>query len=217
MSLIESWRRLSLHPLMRPFTEWRVYVRWLAAGRPIPPPPIVKQRILKEYQDRFGLRTVVETGTFTGETVEALRRRSAQVISIELAPDLHAAAVRRFAGAPNVRLLRGSSTTLLPDVVAGLQQPALFWLDGHYAGAGTGSAGDGDSPLMAEVLSLLRHPPIGHVVLIDDARQLTGADGYPSLDAICRAITSVRPHAQVTVADDIVRWIDPPAESTPNP
>lgn len=208
MPFIQHWRRLSVHPLMRPFTEWRVYVRWVVAGRPIPAPPIVKQRILKQYQDRFRLQIVVETGTFTGETVEALRHRSAQVVSIELAPELHAAAARRFANAPNVRLLQGNSMTLLPDVLADLRNSALFWLDGHYAGAGTGSAAGGRSPLMDEVRSLLARPPRGDVILIDDARQLTGRDGYPSLDAVCAAIRHDRPHAELTVADDIIRWVD---------
>lgn len=208
MPFIQHWRRLSVHPVMRPFTEWRVHARWVAAGRPIPAPPMVKQRILKRYQDRFRLRTVVETGTFTGETVEALRRRSAAVVSIELAAELHAAAARRFANAPNVRLLQGDSTTLLAGVLNDLREPALFWLDGHYAGAGTGSAGAGESPLMAEVRALLARPPRGDVILIDDARQLTGADGYPLLDAVCAAIRRQRPHAEVAVADDIIRWID---------
>jgi hypothetical protein len=193
---------------MRPFTEWRVYVRWVVAGRPIPPPPVVKHRILKQYQDRFGLQTIVETGTATGDTVEALRHRSAQVVSIELAPELHAAAARRFANVPNVRLLLGSSTTVLPAVLADLRDPALFWLDGHYAGAGTGSLDDGRSPLMDEVRALLARPPRSDVILIDDARQLTGKDDYPSLDAVCAAIRHDRPHAEVTVADDIIRWID---------
>jgi hypothetical protein len=208
MPFMQHWRRLSVHPILRPFTEWRLYVQWVVAGRPIPAPPIVKQRILKQYQDRFRLRTVVETGTFTGETVEALRHRSAQVVSIELAPELHAAAARRFGTARNVRLLQGNSVTLLPDVVAALEAPTLFWLDGHYAGAGTGSAGESRSPLMDEVRTLLARPPRGDVILIDDARQLSGRDGYPSLDAVCTAIRHNRPHAELTVADDIIRWID---------
>jgi hypothetical protein len=208
MAFIQHWRRLSVHPVMRPFTEWRVYARWVAAGRPVPAPPIVKQRILKQYQDRFRLQIVVETGTFTGETVEALRHRSAQVVSMELAPELHAAAARRFASATNVRLLQGNSAALLPGVLADLRDPALFWLDGHYAGAGTGSAGAGLSPLMDEVRTLLARAPRGDVILIDDARQLTGRDGYPSLDSVCAAIRHDRPGAELTVADDIIRWID---------
>jgi hypothetical protein len=205
-AVVERWRRLSMHPVMRPFTEWRVFRRWVRDGRQIPAPPIVKQRILKQYQDRFGLRTVVETGTFTGETVEALRRRSREVVSIELAPDLHAQAVRRFASVANVRLLQGNSVELLPRVAEETSGPTLFWLDGHYAGAGT--AGSGQSPLMHEVDALLARAPRGDVILIDDARDLTGVDGYPSLENLCATIRRHRPHADVTVRDDIVRWID---------
>jgi hypothetical protein len=183
-----------------------MFRRWLRAGRPVPAPPVVKQHILKEYQDRFHLRTVVETGTFTGETVEALRGRSTQVVSIELAPDLHARAVRRFASAGNVRLLQGDSVQLLPRVADETTGPTLFWLDGHYAGAGT--AGSGQSPLMHEVRALLARAPRGDVILIDDARDLIGVDGYPSLEELCATIRANRPHADVTVRDDIIRWID---------
>jgi hypothetical protein len=205
-SLLQSWRRLSVHPVIRPFTEWRVYAQWWLGGRPVPAPPMVKQHILKRYQDRFHLQTVVETGTFTGETVEALRGRTARIISIELAPALHAAAVRRFAGAANVRLLHGDSTALLPAVLRDLTGPALFWLDGHYTGGGT--AGAAGSPLRHEVRALLARPPAGDVILIDDARELTGAGGYPVLDELCTDIRRARPHAEVTVEDDIIRWID---------
>src|SRR4051794_5447312 len=131
MSLIEHWRRLSVHPLMRAFTARRIHAQWVMAGRPIPAPPLVKQRILRQYQERFALRTLVETGTYTGDTVEALRGQFAQIISIELAPALHATALRRFEGAANVRLLQGNSPAILPDVLASLDGPALFWLDGH--------------------------------------------------------------------------------------
>jgi len=201
-----EWRRFSMHSWVRPFTEWRIYRQWILAGRPIPAPPLVKQRILKSYLSRFRLRTVVETGTFTGETVEALRTRAQRVISIELEPALHAAAARRFAGAPNVTLLQGDSTALLPQIVNTLETPALVWLDGHYAGAGT--AGVGDSPLLQEVQALLAREPRGDVVLIDDARQLTGNDGYVGLEQLLALIRTSRPHAEVFVADDIIRWID---------
>jgi hypothetical protein len=177
----------------------------------VPAPPIVKQRIVKEYQDRFDLRTVIETGTFTGEMVEALRARSTRIVSIELAPDLHARAVQRFASARNVRLLQGDSVQLLPRVADETTGPALFWLDGHYAGAGT--AGSGHSPLMHEVRALLARAPRGDVVLIDDARDLTGADGYPSVEELCATIRRSRPNADLTVRDDIIRWIDRATES----
>jgi hypothetical protein len=206
MSLVEQWRRLSVHPMMKTITGFRIHAQWVIAGRPIPAPPMVKQRLLRGYQRRYGLRTLVETGTFTGETVEALRGHFSQVISIELAPALHAAAARRFAAVNNVRLLQGDSPTLLPDVLDSLEGPALFWLDGHYAGGDT--AGLGESPLMKELRVLLARPPRGDVILIDDARDLSGTAGYPSLEEVCATIRAARPNAEVGVADDVIRWID---------
>jgi hypothetical protein len=206
MTLIERWRRLSMHPAIKPLTERRIHAQWMMAGRPIPAPPIVKQRILRRYRDRYALDTLVETGTFTGETVEALRRSCVQIVSIELAPALHAACVQRFDGIANVRLLEGDSAALLPGIVAGLTAPALFWLDGHYTGGD--SAGDGHAPLMDEIAALLARPARGDVILIDDARCLTGHGGYPSVDAVYAAVRAARPRAEITLADDVIRWID---------
>jgi hypothetical protein len=203
--MLAIWRRLSMHPLLRPLTEWRVYLKWDRAGRPIPAPPIVKQRILKDTLRDHRLDTLVETGTFTGETVAALAPRVRRLVSIELDPRLHAGARERLAGLPHVELLQGDSAVVLPRVLAGLQEPALFWLDGHYTGPQSART-DVDSPIVAEIAALLDHQVEGHVVLIDDAREFTGTGGYPTFDGLRAMIRSRRPDDVVEVADDIIRW-----------
>jgi SAM-dependent methyltransferase len=203
--MIQLWRRVSMHPALRPFTESRVYGKWHRAGRPIPAPPIVKQRILKDALREHGLRTVVETGTFTGETVAALAPLVRRIVSIELDDRMYEAARRRFAGQPHIELLHGDSGRLLPEVLASIKEPALFWLDGHYTG-GESARTDVDSPIVAEVAALLQHPVRGHVVLIDDAREFTGRDGYPTIEQLRARILASQPGARVTVADDIIRW-----------
>lgn len=90
------------------------------------------------YQRRYRLRTFVETGMYTSEMVQAISPYVERVISIEVAPALHAQAVRRFAGREDIRLLLGDSATLLPIVIESLDEPALFWLDGHYMGGESG-------------------------------------------------------------------------------
>jgi hypothetical protein len=50
-----------------------------------------------------------------------------------------------------------------------LQEPALFWLDGHYSGVDTGKD-ELDTPVSAELEAILGSPVKGHVILIDDAR-----------------------------------------------
>ena len=99
-------------PWILPFTEWRIHRQWVRAGRPIPAPPLVKQRIVREYLWRYRLDTVIETGTFTGDMVQALRGRARRIVSIELDDTLYANACRRFSGVPAVELQRFFSNSL---------------------------------------------------------------------------------------------------------
>jgi hypothetical protein len=205
---VAAWRRLSMHPAVRPFTEWRIGMQWRLAGRPVPPPPPVKQAIVKEYQRRFGLHTLVETGTFAGEMIAAVASCFDRIVSIELDPTWHARAVERFRGVKHVTLLQGDSGTKLPEVLATLAGPALFWLDAHYSGPVT-ARGALDSPIVQELAAIRAHPVAGHVVLIDDMRDFTGTGGYPTTVDLVSWIRGVDPGAVVEVRDDILRWHRP--------
>lgn len=208
--MIALWRRFSMVPWMRPFTAWRVYRKWHLQGRPIPAPPIVKQRIVRACLKRSGASTVIETGTFRGDMVDALVPVAARIVSIELDDRLYAAARKRFAGQPHVELLLGDSGALLPGILTGLDRPAFFWLDGHYTGAHSART-EVDSPIVAEIEALLQHPVRGHTVLIDDAREFRGTAGYPTIDELRAMILERQPLSQFAVADDIIRWTTHPA------
>lgn len=204
LGLRGRWRRLSVSPAMIGFTRWRVELAWRLRGAPVPPPHVVKQRAVLRYQRAGGFRTFVETGTFTGEMLAAMRPHFDDLISIELSAPIHAAACRRFAGDPAITLLLGDSGEMLPRVLESLDHPALFWLDGHYMGEGTGRA-QVDTPVTQELAALLRHRVRRHVVLIDDARLFNGTDGYPSLAELAARVTRERPGSAVRVEADIIR------------
>jgi hypothetical protein len=204
-SLIEAWRRFSMLPAVRPLTARRINLQWRLAGRPVPPPPAVKHAIVADYQRRFGLRVFVETGTFAGEMIDAVRPRFDRIVSIELDPGCHARAVDRFRSDRRVSLLQGDSGVRLQDVLASLTEPALFWLDAHYSGPTT-ARGIVDSPIVQELAALRAHPVTGHVVLIDDMRYFTGRDGYPTVDELVAWIREGDPTAVVDVKDDVLRW-----------
>jgi hypothetical protein len=206
--LIARWRRLSMHPLMRPLTERRIGLQWRLAGRPIPPPPIVKQGLVKAYQRRFDLRVFVETGTFAGEMIAAVAGRFDRVISIELDSGWHARAVARFGAESTVTLLHGDSGVRLREVLATIAEPALFWLDAHYSGPLT-ARGTLDSPIVDELDAIRGHRVAGHVVLIDDMRYFTGTDGYPRDVDLVQWIRSADPRGLVEIRDDILRWHRP--------
>jgi len=205
--ILQWWRRLSVSPPLIAITRRRVRLQWQMRGRPLPPPHVVKQLAILKYQRDRRFRTFIETGTFTGEMVEAVRGHFDRIISIELSPDLYEAARRRFAGDARISLRLGNSAIELPKIIDTLEGPALFWLDGHFMGGNTARAQE-DSPVRGELGALFRHSRGGHVVLIDDARLFRGADGYPTLAELRAWIEHERPGATVVVEDDIIRITD---------
>ena len=191
----------------RRLTRARITLQWLLAGKPVPAPPVVKQRTVIGYQRRYRLRTFVETGTYTGEMVQAMNGH--------VEPDhLHRGrAVAPRAGCRRVSpasgtfdCCRATAPTLLPAVLATLDGPALFWLDGHYMGGESGR-GTEDTPVMAEMAALLGHTMRGHVVLIDDARLFDGTGGYPRLHEFTAWVKTQRPGTDVTIDGDIIRCV----------
>lgn len=172
-------------------------------GNPVAPPHVVKLRAVLDHARRFGLATLIETGTYEGEMARKCSPHFRRVVTIELDPGLARAAARRLARLGNVEVIEGDSAARLPEVLATLREPALFWLDGHFSGAGT-ARGDRDTPLEAELEAIGRHPVRRHVVLIDDAR-LLGSGDYPTLDDIRRRVADLLPGSDVDVADDMVR------------
>lgn len=171
----------------------------------VPPPHALKVSVLRELAARFGLRTLVETGTFEGEMVRRCRGAFERIVSIELDPGYAARAARRFAGDAGVEIWEGDSAAVLPAVIATLRGPALYWLDGHFSGPGT-ARGDSDTPLAAELDAIVRRGVPGDVVLVDDAREL-GRGDYPTLEDLARRIAPLHPAGSVEVRDDIVRCL----------
>ena len=79
----------------------------------------------------FALKTLVETGTYYGEMVAAMKRRFDHIYSIEFVPEL-AERARKVRAEPHIKIFFGDSRKILPEVLAKFSAPALFWLDGGY-------------------------------------------------------------------------------------
>ncbi len=178
------------------------YWYWILRGRPARSPHLLKQKVVREYGEKFGLRTLVETGTYYGEMVAAMKRHFDRIYSIEFVPELAARAARKFAREGKIRIFCGDSRVVMPEVLALLTGPALFWLDAGYYGW-VGKKGD-QQRLSAELEMILSHP-YSHIILLDDARGLTGRDGVPSVDDVKRYVESKFPQRSVRVEYDILR------------
>lgn len=178
---------------------------WEAAGRPVPPPHGYKSGLVRQFGQDYGLSTLVETGTYHGRMVAAVRREFGKIITIELDEGLAQRTASRFARNKHITVLNGDSGKLLPQVLGDIQEPCLFWLDAHYSGEGTARAAE-DSPVLREIGCILDNPIGGHVVLIDDAREFDGSRGYPTIDSL-REFVGRRSGWSVSVESDIIRVV----------
>ncbi|MGZ8842134.1 MAG: glycosyltransferase [Pyrinomonadaceae bacterium] len=186
------------------------YARWIQAGKPSPPPHVVKQRALKQYARQYGLKVLVETGTYYGHMVAAMKPHFDRIYSIELGRELFDLARQKFAKDSHISILHGDSGEVLRELLADINEPCLFWLDAHYS-VGVTACGDKQSPILAELAAILSHPVPGHVVLVDDVREFGVKDEWPSLVELGEFVASYDESLNLTVHDDILRITIPPA------
>jgi hypothetical protein len=178
------------------------YWYWILRGRPARSPHLLKQKVVREFGEKFGLHTLVETGTYYGEMVAAMKNRFDRIYSIEFVPSLAERASRKFANEKHIRIFSGDSRVVMPGVLALLKGPALFWLDaGYYGWVGIRT---NEQRLSAELEMILSHP-YPHMILLDDARGLTGRDGIPSVEDVKGYVESKFPQRTVEVKYDIMR------------
>jgi hypothetical protein len=177
---------------------------WERNGKPVPPPHIVKQQTLQTYSERFGLKILVETGTYYGDMVEAMKEVFDRIYSIELSNDLHKQAKMRFKRADNIELIHGNSGTELQRIMDKINQPTLFWLDAHYS-AGATARGEKDSPIYEELGHILNAFDGGHVIIVDDARYFGTDPAYPSIEKLSEFVQSKRSNLEIAVQNDSIR------------
>lgn len=178
-------------------------LNWYESGGVLPTPEMIKQAMVRSFGKKFKLHTLVETGTYEGNMVEACRNSFQMIYSIELDQRLFQRAVQRFRNYPHIRIFQGDSSRLLQLVVRKLPNRSLFWLDAHYSG-GVTARGKRLTPIREELISIFSSSKFNHVLLIDDARDFNGKEGYPTLSYISRLVKTYRPSWNVYVRDGII-------------
>lgn len=183
----------------------KIIADWKNSGCPLPPPHIIKQNAIKAYQEKYGYTTLIETGTYLGNMVEAQKNRFKKIISIELGVDLYEKAKERFKNDKNVTLMQGDSGKVLPLISKDLNEPAIFWLDGHYS-AGITAKGEKICPIFEELDAIFDSKPFNHVLLIDDARLFIDEDDYPTIEKLTEYVKSKNDKYKIEVKEDIIRF-----------
>jgi SAM-dependent methyltransferase len=164
------------------------------------PTGTLSREFVLSLRDAFGVRCFVETGTYLGDTLAQLADDFESLHSIELSSDCYAHASARFADKPQIRLVNADSTSGLDTVLRGLSEDrALFWLDAHYSGGET-AKGQSNTPVKAELETILAHPHRNDIILVDDLRyfwqvlsgfrQHEAISGYPSAAEIVQLLNN---------------------------
>lgn len=205
-ALIRPFIPVVLFKVLKKLYMKRQLRNWEQHGRPAPPPHIVKQMTIQEYQGRYHYDVLIESGTFRGDMVEAQKKFFKKIISIELAREIFEKAKRKFRKDSNVEILQGDSGQVLATIMKEINQPAIFWLDGHYSGLDT-AKGSIECPIYKELDCILDASPLNHVILIDDARDFTGKADYPAIDTLASYIKQKNDRYQLSVENDIIRCV----------
>jgi hypothetical protein len=153
--------------------------------------------MIAEFASRFNLQTLVETGTNYAHMLYVNKDKFREIYSIELDEHRAQSARRKFASRTNIHVLQGDSAIVLPQLLSSLQEPCLFWLDGHDFDIAT--------PIQQELDAIYKHPIRGHVLLIDDARWFDGRTQYPTLQQLREKTAQEYPGHTIEVKDDIIR------------
>jgi hypothetical protein len=179
---------------------------WERNGKPVPPPHIVKQQTLRNYANKYGLKIFIETGTYYGDMIEALKNDFEQLYSIELSEMLYEKARMRFEDEVKIKIIHGDSGVMLQMVLEKIDKPALFWLDGHYSG-GVTERGDEETPIYKELETIYKAHDYGHVIVIDDARCFGVNPGYPTIEDLSGYIKQKKPCSEIVIENDSIRII----------
>lgn len=167
--------------------------------------------LLKALKSALPLTLFVETGTFRGDTLEAMKSEFQDLISIELSPDLYSQALDRFRDEQNIRLIKGNSAEALRGILDSVRgRSTLFWLDAHWCVA-TGTAGETSQCPLLDELKAIGELNDTSVVLIDDARLFMAPPSaphevsqWPTFDQILQQLRSMAPAHEIMIVNDVI-------------
>lgn len=184
------------------------YNKWNKDSCPVPPPHVVKQKTIIEAATRKKRKIFVETGTYDGDMTYAVRNIFSEIYTVELFEPLFQKAKKRFSSYSHINVLLGDSAEKMPEILASINEPALFWLDGHFSGVlegkQTGSAIK-QTPIIEELKAIAQHKIKEHSILIDDARCFNGTADYPTIKELSLIVEKLFPNHTFHVEADIIR------------
>lgn len=173
----------------------------------------IKRNDILEVSEKFpDTKIFIETGTFFGDTIDFFKNSFTKLYSIELSEELAEKAKKRFENNINISITQGNSSVELSNILREINQPCIFWLDGHYSSEFwigkefiRTAKGEQNTPIWQELLQIINHQVKNHIILIDDARCFNGRYDYPRIKKIKKFISKHLPSHSLEVKNDIIR------------
>tara|TARA_Y100000590_G_C15424204_1_gene902581 strand:+ start:18 stop:653 length:636 start_codon:yes stop_codon:yes gene_type:complete len=181
----------------------KIINEWEMRGKPAPPPHIIKQKNLQYYAKKHNLNILVETGTYYGDMIAALKNDFKHIYSIEFSKNLYEKAIYRFKSIKSIYLIHGDSAHEIGKLLKKINEPALFWLDAHYS-AGITEKSNNDTPILDELNHILSSNVDKHVIIIDDARCFGSDPAYPTINELHDYIKSKKQNVTISIKDDSI-------------
>lgn len=168
------------------------------------PPNEFKYYLVATYQKRFGYKTLVETGTFHGGMATWNINNFDRIVSVELGKDLYEENKSRFAAFPKVELINGDSAHVMSSIVAGINEPAIYYLDAHHF-CWSDVKGDKESPILEEIDAIMNGAKSDYIILIDDSRQLQWY--MEERGGVNKVLNDLLPKYEIMIVDDMLSII----------
>src|SRR5262249_4457002 len=119
--------------------------------------------LVLSLRSTFEVKTFVEGGTYEGGTALWAGSQFDTVYSIEKSESYCEAARTKYKHLTNIQFMLGDTRDLIPEILAHLAEPAIFWLDSHWCGAESYGAED-ECPLIEEI-SAINQSQLNHFLL----------------------------------------------------
>ena len=157
------------------------------------------------------LNAFVETGTFSGDSIETIQSLFPEIHSIELSQAYYEKAVERFKPHKHVNLYQGNSDQWLkrlhPQII---NQSTLYWLDAHWCVAEETAGVESQCPLLDE-LAAIESLNAQSIILIDDARLFLCTPPsphkitqWPTFDQIIQKLYQMSSIHSLMVVNDVI-------------
>jgi hypothetical protein len=165
--------------------------------------PSLDLDFLRSLKDDFSkFKCFIETGTYNGDTIFAVEPLFDKLYTIEFS-DLYYNRTKAKYNGDKINFIYGDSSIVFETLLPQLNEPCIFFLDGHWSGEATGKATK-DVPLNEEIThinNLFLHEAI---LIVDDFR-LFGLD--PSSGKLLEDWSNINKDALLTILESRISQV----------